>query len=63
VSGRDPGTEGSLIELTWNGERPLRLPDGSTRTFLQDGDCVTLEGNAGEVHLGAVEGEILPAAD
>ena len=35
-------SEGSLIELTWNGERPLRLADGSERTFLEDGDEVVL---------------------
>ena len=34
VSGPTPGSEGSLIELTWRGERPLQLADGSTRTFL-----------------------------
>jgi fumarylacetoacetase len=42
ISGPDPGSYGSLIELTWNGERPLELADGSTRTFLEDGDEVTL---------------------
>ena len=60
VSGPDRGSEGSLIELTWGGTEPLRLPDGTTRTFLEDGDRVVLEGRAGEeVRLGAVEGEIL----
>jgi fumarylacetoacetase len=42
ISGPDPGSYGSLIELTWNGERPLELADGSTRTFLEDGDEVAL---------------------
>ena len=60
VSGPERGTEGSLIELTWGGTEPLSLPDGTTRTFLEDGDRVVLEARAGEhVHLGAVEGEIL----
>jgi len=63
VSGPERGSEGSLIELTWGGERPLALADGTTRTFLADGDRVVLEGAAGgEVHLGPVDGEILPAA-
>ena len=44
VSGSEPGTYGSLIELTWGGERPIALPDGSARTFLEDGDTVTLRG-------------------
>ena len=61
ISGADPGTEGSLIELTWNGERPLRLADGSERSFLEDGDEVVLRGRAGDVELGEVRGTILPA--
>jgi fumarylacetoacetase len=42
ISGDAPGTQGSFIELSWNGERPLQLRDGETRTFLEDGDEVTL---------------------
>jgi fumarylacetoacetase len=61
ISGAEPGSEGSLIELTWNGERPLRLADGGERTFLEDGDRVVLRGRAGEVELGEVEGWIEPA--
>jgi fumarylacetoacetase len=44
VSGPDPGSYGSLIELTWGGERPITLADGSERRFLEDGDTVTLRG-------------------
>jgi fumarylacetoacetase len=61
ISGADPGTEGSLIELTWNGERPVQLADGSERTFLEDGDEVVLRGRAGAVELGEVRGTIVPA--
>jgi fumarylacetoacetase len=61
ISGPDSGSEGSLIELTWNGARPLRLGDGSTRAFLEDGDEVVLRGRAGDVELGEVRGTILPA--
>ncbi|AXI81146.1 fumarylacetoacetase [Peterkaempfera bronchialis] len=46
VSGRLPEERGSLIELTWSGRDPLRLPDGSLRTFLEDGDTVTLTATA-----------------
>ena len=61
VSGPERGSEGSLIELTWGGAEPIELPDGATRTFLEDGDVVVLEGAAGDhVHLGSVDGEILP---
>jgi len=61
ISGPERGSEGSLIELTWNGAHPLRLGDGSTRTFLEDGDEVVLRGRADEVELGDVRGTILPA--
>ena len=47
VSGPTTGERGSLIELTWRGAEPLTLADGSTRTFLEDGDTVTLRGWCG----------------
>jgi len=66
ISGLDKDTRGSLIELTWNGQEPLTLDDGSTRTFLQDGDTVTITGWApgpagAIIGLGEVTGTILPA--
>src|SRR5205823_13505732 len=61
ISGAEPGSEGSLIELTRNGAEPLRLPDGSQRTFLEDGDEVVLRGRAGLLELGEVRGRVLPA--
>jgi fumarylacetoacetase len=68
VSGPTFGSEGSLIELTRRGERPLELPDGTTRTFLHDGDTVTLRGWAGSdpatrIGLGSVTGTILPTSE
>ena len=51
ISGAERGSEGSLIELTWNGSEPIRLDDGTARTFLEDGDEVVLRGDPlGEVH-------------
>jgi fumarylacetoacetase len=62
ISGPAPDSRGSLIELTWNGQEPLELDDGSRRTFLEDGDEVVLRGGAGSaVELGEVCGRILPA--
>ena len=61
ISGAKPKTQGSLIELTWNATRPIRVGDGSTRTFLEDGDEVVLRGRAGGVELGEVRGTIVPA--
>jgi len=68
ISGSEPGTYGSLIELTWRGENPLKLADGSERAFLEDGDEVTLAGHAGgngrpRIGFGEVSGTVLPAAD
>lgn len=64
VSGPTAGSEGSFIELTWRGSRPLNLPDGTTRSFLQDGDRVILRGWAGSnpqtrIGLGSVSGMIV----
>jgi fumarylacetoacetase len=44
VSGPDPGARGCLLEITRGGVDPILLPDGTERTFLEDGDEVTLRG-------------------
>jgi fumarylacetoacetase len=59
ISGPEHGSEGSLLELTRNGTEPLRLPDGSERTFLEDGDEVVLSARAGELELGEVRGRVV----
>jgi len=63
ISGEDPDSYGSFLELTWRGERPLSLPTGETRTFLADGDRVVLAGRAERdgrvVSFGTVEGTII----
>lgn len=46
VSGPAEDQRGSLMELTWGGERPLKLADGTTRAFLEDGDEVTITARA-----------------
>jgi fumarylacetoacetase len=61
ISGSEHGSEGSLIELTRNGELPIELADGSARTFLEDDDVVVIRGRAGEPELAEVRGTILPA--
>jgi fumarylacetoacetase len=67
ISGPARDSLGSLLELTWKGTRPLSLPGGETRTFLQDEDRVTMTGwcqGAGyRVGFGEVTGRILPAQD
>ncbi|GGX62471.1 fumarylacetoacetase [Streptomyces minutiscleroticus] len=66
VSGPGEGERGSLLELTWNGRDPLGLPGGE-RTFLEDGDEVTLTAwapgpDGTRVGLGEVRGRIVPRA-
>ena len=59
ISGPEPGTYGSLLELSWGGRDPVELDDGSTRTFLEDGDELVMRGRAGDVTLGDVSGRVL----
>jgi fumarylacetoacetase len=66
VSGAGPEERGCLLELTWDGTRPLHLPGGVTRSYLADGDVVRISATApGEdgvpIGLGTVEGTIRPA--
>jgi fumarylacetoacetase len=57
ISGPERDSSGSLIELTWNGEEPVELAGGRTRSFLEDGDEVVLRGEG----VGEVRGRIDPA--
>lgn len=65
LSGPTPESYGSMLELAWNGRNPIHLPDGSTRTFIEDGDTVTLRGWAERdgvrVGFGEARATILPA--
>ncbi|MFO0969956.1 MAG: fumarylacetoacetase [Gemmataceae bacterium] len=65
ISGPDPGSYGSLLELTWRGSKPIQLPSGETRRFLEDGDALTLtgycQGEGFRVGLGEVTGRVLAA--
>ena len=66
VSGPGRDQRGSLIELSWNGREPIPLADGSTRTFLEDGDVVEISASApgaggSRIGFGEVTGQVLPA--
>lgn len=65
ISGPDKGSFGSLLEISWGGKEPLTLQNGEQRTFLEDGDSITIRGYAhnGDVRVGfgLCEGKILPA--
>jgi fumarylacetoacetase len=65
-SGPGPGQGGSLLELSQGGKKPLHLANGETRTFLEDGDSVSLRGRCRRdgfrsIGFGPCEGHILPA--
>lgn len=65
ISGPDPASYGSLLERTWRGTKPLQLPGGEQRSFLQDGDTITLTGFAEKeglrIGFGEAIGTIEPA--
>ncbi len=66
ISGKTPDSFGSMLELAWRGTRPVTLTSGEQRSFLQDGDRVTLtgwcQGDGYRVGFGEAAGTILPAA-
>jgi fumarylacetoacetase len=66
VSGPQPDQRGSLIELGWNGQEPISLPDGTSRAWLHDGDEVVIAASARgpdgtRIGLGEARGQVVPA--
>jgi fumarylacetoacetase len=65
ISGNEKNSYGSLLELTWNGQNPITLPDGSTRQFLEDGDSIEItgwaQGDGHRIGFSRCAGTILPA--
>lgn len=65
ISGPEKDQRGALLEITWAGAEPIELNGGDIRTFLEDGDTVTLRGAAkGDgytIGFGDCTGTILPA--
>jgi len=65
ISGPEKGSYGSMLELTWNGQQPLKLDDGTMRKFIEDGDVVTIKGFAEKdgvrIGFGECKGEIVKA--
>ena len=64
ISGKEPGSYGSMLEITWKGTKPVKMPDGTERKFIQDGDTVSLHGwgvaNGVRIGFGEATGKILP---
>jgi fumarylacetoacetase len=65
ISGGDPSSYGSLLELAWQGAKPLEFQNGEQRAWLHDGDRVTLtgwcQGDGYRIGFGEVTGRLLPA--
>ena len=64
LSGPGPQEAGSLLELAAAGRQPVRLPSGEERSFLEDGDTVTLRGwcervGAARIGLGEASGTVI----
>ena len=65
ISGSEPNSFGSMLELTWRGQNPLKLSDGSERKFIEDHDTIIMRGFSEKegirVGFGEVRGKVLPA--
>lgn len=65
ISGMEPDSFGSLLELSHGGREPIRLSNGEMRSFLEDGDRLTLSGTAHGadycIGFGKCTGRVLPA--
>ena len=65
ISGPEKHQYGSLLEITWGGKEALKLDTGETRTFIEDGDTLTLtgwaQGDGYRVGFGECTGKIGPA--
>ena len=65
ISGPTKSEYGSLMELSWAGREPFTLDTGETRTFIEDGDTLTLRGSAKgdgyQIGFGTCTGTIKPA--
>jgi fumarylacetoacetase len=64
ISGPEPSSHGSMLELSWNGKNPLKLTNGVQRTFLEDGDTITItaycQGSGYRIGFGELVGIIVP---
>jgi fumarylacetoacetase len=65
ISGSTEESRGCMLELTWRGQNPLKLADGETRKWLEDGDTLSIrgwcQGDGYRVGFGEVSGRIIGA--
>ena len=64
ISGKNKNAYGSMLEITWRGSKPVTMPDGSQRKFINDGDTVILKGWCEKygvrIGFGEASGKVLP---
>ncbi len=67
ISGPDKTGYGSLLEISWGGKYPIKIDGGQERTFIEDGDTLTLtgwaQGDGFKIGFGQCEGKILAASN
>jgi len=67
ISGNTPEAYGSMLELSWKGTKPIAMPDGSERKFLQDNDSLIMKAHCKaenyRIGFGEVRTKILPAKE
>jgi fumarylacetoacetase len=65
ISGADKNSFGSMLELTWRGQNPIQLSNGTERKFINDNDTIIMKGfgekNGIRVGFGEVSAKVLPA--
>ncbi|KRF55243.1 fumarylacetoacetase [Bacillus sp. Soil768D1] len=65
ISGPNREERGSLLELSWRGTEPLKLNSGGKRSWIEDGDKLTIsgwcQGDGYRIGFGEVSGQVLPA--
>ena len=65
ISGPTPDSYGSMLEIAWKGTKPVQMPDGTERRFIQDNDTVIMRGvcekNGIKIGFGEVRSKLLAA--
>jgi fumarylacetoacetase len=63
ISGPTKESRGCMLELTWRGKEPIKLPDGSEIKFIADNDTIVMKGfgvkNGIRVGFGEVRGKVV----
>ncbi len=66
ISGPTPDSYGSMLEISWKGTKPIRMPDGTERKFILDGDTIIMKGycekDGVRIGFGECSGKVLPAS-